>query len=164
MKRDILGIVVALLMALTVAHPAPSQAQAWSELRPAGEGFRAEMPGQPKINKSRKESDIVFEASVGDGNPAFYYLTYTQYAQPLDPPSAVFARIRAVEKPLEGERDISVAGHPGREYVMRSKETWMIKRMVLVRNRLYQIIVGSNDKAIVMSPDARRFLDSFRLI
>ena len=47
---------------------------------------------------------------------------------------------------------------------MQSKGTWMIKRMVVVRNRLYQVIVGSNDKAVVKSRDARRFLDSFNLI
>ena len=164
MTGTVMRIVVALLVAFVLAHPGPSQAQVWSELRPAGEGFRAEMPGQPKVTKSRDGADTVFTAEVGDGDPAFYYLTYTQYAQPLDSPSAVFARIRAVEKPLEGEREISVAGHPGREYVMKSKDTWMIKRMVLVRNRLYQIIVGSNDKAMVKTPDARRFLDSFRLI
>lgn len=157
-------MMVALLVGLVAAYAAPSQAQTWSELRPAGEGFRAEMPGTPKITKTPNGSDIVFAAELGDGDPAFYYLTYTQYAQPLDSPAAVFARIRAVEHPLEGERDISVGGHPGREYVMQSKGTWMIKRMVVVRNRLYQVIVGSNDKAVVKSRDARRFLDSFNLI
>jgi hypothetical protein len=160
----VLRILVALLGAMVLSHPAPSRAQTWTELRPAGEGFRAEMPGQPKTTKSRDGADTVFTAEVGDGDPAFYYLTYTQYAQPLDSPSAVLARIRAVEKPLEGERDITVGGYPGREYVMKSKDTWMIKRMVVVRNRLYQVIVGSNDKAMVKTPDARRFLDSFRLI
>jgi hypothetical protein len=164
MRREILGIVVALLVALTLAHPAPSQAQAWSELRPAGEGFRAEMPGQPKIAKSPDGENIVFTAEFGRGEPAFYYLTYTQFAHPLDSASAVFSRIRAIESPVEGEREISVAGHPGREYVFRSKETWINKRMVLVRNRLYQVIVASKDKAMVTTPDARRFLDSFKLI
>jgi hypothetical protein len=159
-----LRIGVALLVGLALALPGVSQAQTWSELRPEGEGFRAEMPGQPQITKKRNGADIVFEASVGGGDPAYYYLTYTEFAQRLDSPSAVFARIRAVENPLEGERDISVAGHPGREYVMRSKSTWLIKRMVLVRNRLYQVIVSSSDKAMVKSPDARRFLDSFRPI
>jgi hypothetical protein len=65
---------------------------------------------------------------------------------------------------ITGEiKKITQDGHPGREFNMqRGSNGFLVVRALLVKNRVYQVIVAGS-KEMVSSKDAQRFLDSFHL-
>ena len=151
---------------------ANAQAQAWIEVRPQGGGYRVEMPGTPAISsetvnlpggRSTQMIQAVFEIAE-----AAFFSSHADY--PADmmlgrAPDMVLDNVMqgaAAGHTLRSQRRMTIGGHPGREYVVAQANGFvLVTRIVLVGNRLFQIIVVRS--RVEVHPDTQKFLDSFAL-
>ena len=73
-------------LGLVAGLPATTRAQTWDEYRPAGIGFRIEMPGKPKLETQKtKAGNTAYQAIVGFRDMAFLAIYGTKDEKsPLD--------------------------------------------------------------------------------
>jgi hypothetical protein len=159
----ILSLLVVLLLAGVGA-----QAETWATYESEAGRFRVDMPGTPE--ESQQTSPM--------GNPLSVAMLVTTSAAYMvmfaDPPpntrsalpeAEVLEKIRdahAQGHTLLRDRPITIAGNPGREYVIARTEGLVhVVRVTTVRRRLYQLFYETEGQTEPTSPDVRRFLDSF---
>jgi hypothetical protein len=129
------------------------------------------MPGRARHTKQALDSptgkDLVHFHTVEMGSDAaFSVVIFDGPENFLRTPPAVLLKgsrdsiLAKAEGKLVNERSLSLQGKPGWEMVLAGPDgntTWV--RICLVRQRLYQVVAVTTK-----GRDARRFLDSFRLI
>jgi hypothetical protein len=170
----ILAVLVALLFASF-----PAGAQTWSTYTSEAGRYRVDMPGTPKLSAPLVEGQDGISLTnnqvwVAVGNVAYY----TSYGDL--PPSQIAGMTAAKtleqvrDGPVDGDggghvgrkllRDqpITIAGYPGREYVIALTTNYtLVVHSTLVGRRVYQVIYSAPGQTEPTSPDVRRFLDSF---
>ncbi|MCI0681338.1 MAG: hypothetical protein L0Y71_04475 [Gemmataceae bacterium] len=177
MYRLCLGLTLPLLAGQT-APPV-----GWRTFAPKDAGFSVALPRSPKAKKQQLKlpagaADVtVFtcdhEVSTGASKPALdvaFVIGVTEYASAdmdgVDDKRLRNARDGAVESArgkLIHERKITLAGHPGRELWIQTRDDGMIHtRLYAVKQRLYQTMAVGPKKA-VETKEVAAFLDSFRL-
>lgn len=162
-----------ILIPLAVASLLAGGAE-WKAISPKGTRFSVNMPGQPT------ESSHAIKAIQGPINIRLYSLTTkagSYVAGVTEHPETAFvagqdqsrldqARDGAVQQAkgrLRSESKIVVDGRPGREISVATETGHAVKiRLIADRHRLYQVMVVGSTRFLA-SPDAVRFLESFRL-
>ena len=172
MQRMVLMLCVGVVLAFVV--PPAAVAQSWIEYRPAGAGYRVEMPGTPivssedlKIEGGRTVTQI---RAIVDKRRMAYMTSHADYPDDIvqgASPDTLLKRMRdAMVQNRKVRRDVTLAisGVTGREFVTIDRNGFvMITRTVLSGNRAFQVIVGGPD-GIEAEPDTLRFLESFTLV
>lgn len=159
------------------AAPTPAAvAGVWKEYAPAGTGFKALMPGTPKVEKQEQPTDvgpIMMHIHMVEKDSAAFLVMYSDFPE---------AMIKAVEPDVlldggvEGaaqggkllsQKKIELDGHKGREFVAEKTEGALVltlkARTFLVGNRLYQTITSAL-KGGEPWADIEKFLASFELV
>lgn len=148
----------------------PAVAQEWRETRSAEGRFKVLMPGDAKASRSNQIYQFLAEAPG-----SAYIVLYTDIDEAKARRAGAKAilagaqagGIRQVQNPsLQREMDISLAGHPGREFHFigtfegeRHHHYW---RAYLVRNRLYSL--GAVGEKPIDDQMRNRFFGSFELL
>jgi hypothetical protein len=153
--------------------PAIGQSQ-WKTVAPEGGRFSISMPGKPKPlqqSVNTAAGPIKMYMNQLDLGSMVYTVIYSDYPANLtaqSDPQTMFNHARDVilknqSGKLLSERFISLNGYPGKELkVSLPNNIITIERMYLVKQRLYQAIVGTSPDR-QSSPDINRFLDSMKL-
>lgn len=150
-------------------------AQPWSEYRPAGGGFRVEMPGTPTV--AAQNIDIAggrvatqVQATLR-WSKADYTVAYMDYPPDIGhgvPPERLLERARdsmARQGELRSDAALTVYGLPAREFVVATNDNLtFVMRVVWSRNRLFRIVVLGFGSDVADRPATRRFLNSFALV
>ena len=125
-------------------------ADRWREFTPEAGRFRIELPGVPATRSLHSKVGMHYEVVLEDKKSnVLYYLDYGDIPEEVmkNAPSAkellhAFAAELVGEKELLGKKEIRWQEHPGLELVVRSTETLVtFKRLLLVDRCLYQISV-----------------------
>jgi hypothetical protein len=137
----------------------------WKEASSPEGKFTVLMPGTPK-EQSRTQAGItnhIFALEVKDGA---YMVSYLDV--PPGTPANYSLAIQAAAANRQGkgvkESDITIEGHEGKayEFEMGNPKGYAVGRIVLVNNRLYQLLVmGANISS--SDADVQKFLNSFKL-
>lgn len=161
-------------LALALVALGSAQAQIWSEYRPEGGRYRVLMPGTPEVSTQPialpdGRSVTMYQAAI-ETSSAAYLGTHVDYPADLvrrASPDTLLDNVRNGSSrghTLKGEQRLTIAGNPGREYVIaRTNGVILVTRSFLVGNRLYQIIVAGRP-GVEQAPETRRFLESFALL
>lgn len=163
----------------TVAAPPPL----WRTVSPPGAGLSVQMPGQPKhLDQSRAKSPLgpvahhIYQVRV-KRTAAFGVYTFT-YTRLLDGRSDavltadawldfIVARqianySKKAEASVASRRKHTVAGHPGREVVLKAKDALIRVRVVVIGSRAV-VLSGIVPHAKAMTPAVDRFQASLRI-
>lgn len=163
----------AVLLVVAAAAAAPAQAQTWVEHKPAGIGYRIEMPAAPQITARDVPTQLgpikTTMALVDRGSVAFIvsHNDYPADAIKATPTEQLLDGVRngqvGVHK-LLGEEKIEISGKPARHIVIETAQGQVIvSRIVMVEARLFQALyVGP--KGSEAGDDAKRFIASFQLV
>jgi hypothetical protein len=163
----ILSLLIALLVAGTGA-PGLARAQIWAMYESEAGRFRVDMPGKPTESQQTSPKGNTQTAAMLLTKSAVYVVMFGD-APPNThsalPEAEVLEKIRdgmAQGHKLLRDKPITIAGHPGREFVIaRTDNTIHVTRETIVGRRLYQMFYGVEGQTEPTSPDVRRFLDSF---
>jgi len=155
----------AIALALVTAVPATAGAQSWEEYRPAGIGFRIEMPGKPKLETQKtKAGNMAYHAVARYRDMAFLAVYGDKYRKKPDDREAVLDAV--VEGLTEGKKVLSskkemIGGYPARRVVLEDDDKDKFEaRVVIADDRLVQaIFIGPAGNAL-----GRRFLDSLAVV
>lgn len=147
----------------------------WKEFKPAREKFSVKMPGEPKTRAEEAKSPagpLNIRMGLVETKTFAFMLMWVDYPEAQiagsDPEKVLDgARDGALRNSrgakLDGETKIKLGEHPGRELHMdmagRGK---MLVRIFLVKNRLYQTLVGGKD-VTYDDKDVRTFVESLKL-
>ena len=149
--------------------------QAWQEYRPAGAGFRIEMPGKAQVSNEDIKTDVglvpTSTAVVELGTSVAFVVMHSNYTEQqltgrtqeriLDGARDGSAR----GKVLRSEQKLTVGGHPARRLIIDDKDGFVfLSQIVLVGAQLNQAIFVSREKGAENSADAKRFIDSFAVV
>ncbi len=149
------------------------QQSQWREFAPPSGDFTVSLPGEPRPVTQTSDTERtqvnnpLFMLETGEVS---YVIGYTDLTYDLTEPGAIESalnngRDQAVSKSggeLESQKNITLAGHPGREMKVRLSDGSVIRaRSYLVKRRLYQLIVVTSP-ALVDSPAVNRFFGSFK--
>lgn len=165
-------LVVALgLAAIPAGNPA--LAQNWVEHKPAGIGYRIEMPAAPTVTTRDVPTavgPIKTTMVMVDRGAIGFIASHNDY--PPDAikgktPDALLDGVRNGQvgaHRLRAERRITMGGHPARHIVIdTARGQVIVSRIVVVEARLFQAVYvgpkGSED-----GDDAKRFIGSFQLV
>jgi hypothetical protein len=165
----------AAVLLVLAAAPAANQAlaQNWVEHKPAGVGYRIEMPTAPQVSSRDVPTQLgpikTTMALVDRGSIAFIvsHNDYPADAIKATPSEQLLDGIRTGQvgtHKLRAEEKIQISGQPGRHLVIETAQGQVIvSRIVMVEARLFQAIYvgpkGSED-----GDDAKRFMASFQLV
>jgi hypothetical protein len=156
------------------AIPAGNQALAqWVEHKPAGIGYRIEMPAAPQIQSRdipTAVGPIKTTMALVDRGPIGFIVSHNDYPKEAlegKSPDALLDGIRSGQvgsHTLRDEQRITMSGHPARHIVIDTAQGQVIvSRIVVVEARLFQAVyVGP--KGTEDSDDAKRFINSFQLV
>lgn len=150
-------------------------AQTWTEYRPAGGGFRVEMPGTPTVETHDIDIDggrVAKQRRASVRLPKTdYTVVYMDYPPDIGhgvPPQNLLERVRdniARRGQLQSDAALTIGGAPAREFVVATGDNLtIVMRTVWFRNRLFQIMVLGFGPGVDATPAPRRFLDSFALV
>jgi hypothetical protein len=147
-------------------------APAWQQIDKVDAGFRVSMPGTPReeIKQMPRASQLQLILNMGD---PLYLVTANEVPAGADQADKAdhlldVSRDRSVSnskgKLLQEKRLTLDNRWHGREYeILTEANNIRRQRLYLAQGRLYAlVVVGSREKT--GSPDADRFLDSFKLI
>jgi hypothetical protein len=155
------------LVALGIAMvlPATTHAQSWEEYRPAGIGFRIEMPGKPKLETQKtKGGSTAYHAVATQRNMAFLAIYGDKDAKTtVDQDTLLDTVVKSLaedKKVLSSRKDM-IGGHSARRILVEDADKDNIEvRVVIADGRLIQaIFVGP-----ARNPAGRRFLDSLAIV
>lgn len=153
----------------------------WIDFAPKGGRFTLKMPAKPR---TLPPQDIAFPGGKSklhmfilevDGGKAAYMAAYNDFPEDLvtDDPDVLDAA-------LDGARDGAVKNvkgrllsskaikldkkYPGREFTFEVSGLGQARaRIYLVDGRMYQVVVFGSEE-LVKGPDAKTYLDSFKLV
>lgn len=160
---------------LILLHAAAAWAQNWPEYRSEEGNFRIEMPGQPKVGPvaipiGNNETAPMVEALMATRRASFVvsYITYPRRIGQSASTDVLLDNFRnkmaSGDGSWRGEKPLTLGRFPGREFVVSEPNRRVTAvRLYWVRGRLYQLMV-TGVAGIETDPDARRFLESFRLL
>jgi hypothetical protein len=168
-------VVLSVIVVVVVASRFGAAQEAWKEVRSQAGGFSVEMPGTPEEGKQALDTAVgkvdmfTFWLEVKD---VVYLVSYNDYPSDtiknspsgklLDDWRDGFAK--GVKGKVRGEKYITLKSNPGREVIVDAPDDLVFKvRAYLVKQRLYQVLVVTS-KSKESSPDATKFLDSFKLL
>jgi hypothetical protein len=169
-----------LVLAFAVCN-SPASAQQWIEYRPAGEGFRVEMPQAPQVTSrvlQHKLGPLNLTAADVDFTDRSFSVSYIDM-----PKDKIKNAVKNAESILDGARDgavggmtidgnkailrseqrLNVNGYPAREIIsdIRAVNLVSVMRIVLVQNRQFTVgffgFAGSETKS-----EVSRFMNSFQ--
>ena len=148
----------------------------WVTFTSEAEGFSVDMPGEPQETSQTNDSalgKITFHFfQLTDGGMQ-YAAAYNDYPVELDPADLDTEQLlkEAIEGAAQGKevvntRSIEVQGNPGIEgEISVSAEAHVWYRSILVKSRLYQLIVSAPEADVAEGEaNARRFINSFKLL
>jgi hypothetical protein len=163
-----------LIAALSGALAAPAAAQSgWVEHKPAGIGYRIEMPAAPRVTQRDVPTQIgpikTTMALVDRGAIAFI-VSHNDYpaeavkAVPKETMLDNIAKGQVGAHKLRTQESVTIGGQPARHLVIDTAQGQvLVSRLVMVEARLFQVIYvgpkGSED-----GDDAKRFIASFDLV
>jgi hypothetical protein len=164
---------VALLSSLAFGY---QQGAGWEKFNSPEGRFNILMPAKPEQKVKEVDSPVgkqtLYTYSVLN-NTGYFGVTYGDY--PVEPNSAaqketvldrITKSLAARGAEMIGEKKITLAGHPGREFTVdkniQGTDVVYNWRIYLVGQRLYQLAVVT-PKANAGSPDVAKFLTSFEL-
>lgn len=164
-------LALATMLAALLASPDRASAQTWNEYRPAGIGYRVEMPGQWKIASQDVPTDIgkiEMHMATVDEKTKVYMSIYSVFPKdhiaktPSDRllDNARDGAVKNVKGKLLSERKLDMGGSPARHIVVDAATARVSQRIVLSGDKLIQAIfvgpVGAEAE-----PSVARFFDSF---
>jgi hypothetical protein len=181
MKNKYLAILAALMMPVLMSF-----APGWVTFESRDQAFSAMFPGKVDESEQSVKTDVgelalkifAYEPaeSLQDDNMVYMVMTTTYPASSnissdatADLPTmfrnAVDGGVKNVSGKLLAEKDIKIAGYPGREYKISYQDgDNIIKgKMYLVKQRMY-MIQGIYSKEKDGNATLQKFLDSFRLM
>jgi hypothetical protein len=147
-----------------VTVPATARAQSWEEYRPAGIGFRIEMPGKPKLETQKtKAGNTAYHAVATYRDMAFLTIYGNKYEKKSDDREALLETVGKSftegKKVLSSKREM-IGGYPARRVVLDDDKDKFEARIVIADDRLIQaIFIGPAGNAL-----GRRFLDSLAIV
>src|SRR5262249_55038405 len=152
-------------LALVAAVPTMARAQSWEEYRPAGIGFRIEMPGKPKLEKQKTKAGNTAHYAIAKYRdmafPATYYGKNRKKGHDREglPGSGVKSSTEG-KKVLSWKKEM-IGGYPARRVVLEDDDKDKFEaRIVITDDRLIQaIFIGPAGNAL-----GRRFLDSLAVV
>lgn len=163
---------VALILALACLTGC---SQSWSEYRSGKGGYSVEVPGRMKESSdsvSTPAGNITFNTAMVERRSSAYCAAYSDFPEfavrGRDPKDllngARDGALRNIDGKLEKESWIKVDGNPGLEITFKSpkKKIKAKARLILVKNRLYQILAGQSESSY-SETDVDKFLNSFKL-
>ncbi|TWT01165.1 hypothetical protein [Reyranella sp. CPCC 100927] len=165
-----------LLSALIIALAAvcavlPAHAQSWQEYKPAGAGYRIELPGTPDV-KSREQptpagNATVTMARVAQGKSGYLtsHAVYQAGALPSDPQLALDNARDGVLKngKLVSEKRLTIGDTPARRLVLESSGQVVHLLIAVKGNMMYQALYHQPQGGD-LPPDVERFMSSFKLV
>lgn len=170
LKKSLLIALVSLAPALASAQTAPQPAapRQWITCITLEGGYRIDMPGlaasrTEKIELKGGRTATLVVSELEQGNLAFLasHIDYPKDYLAADS-QAVLNSVRDAKfagKKLVRERALDARG---REYLVFDEGMYLVVRMILVGDRLYQAIAaGGRTADFDKDPAIRRFLDSF---
>jgi hypothetical protein len=151
-------------------------APVWKELSSKADQFSVSMPGDPQFKSAKIEKNYgsieahqwVVETEDGTGFVALANEYPSSYVEKVDPQVILDEVQKAAlgsKGQLRREKKIQVGGYPGRETVIEIFERVIYSRRILVKSRLYQLVVAmkpANERAL--SNDIKKYFDSFKLL
>jgi hypothetical protein len=164
-----LSVLIALL-ALGVGAPLHAWAQTWLTYESEAGHFRVDMPGKPEVSQPTSKNGNTQTAAMVLTTSAAYLVTFADApagSHGVLPPAELIEKIRDAQAQghkLLRDKQIAIAGNPGREYVIaRTDKQVQVVRTTIVSKRLYQVLYAAEGQTEPTSPDVQRFFDSFAL-
>jgi len=170
---------VAVLMGvvLCAAARAGEEAKAYTS---ANGGYSVTPPanaGEPSVQKREADSPlgkIPFETVIWDLKTTAYFSTHNEYPaafwEKADQKEALNGVVNGVvgDGKASVNEDVEFDGHPAKvvtfEKALNAEKTMHGRILVvLAKPRLYQVMVLSEDKAVLTSPECEAFLKSLKL-
>ena len=166
------SILISILFAFVCFTFASSQN--WNDYRPQGCRCMVSVLKTPDYSVKDVASDVgtlkMHQFMMDYGEHAFL-LTYTDYPATLTDsktPERILEDVvsgSVSDGELVRKIELTIDGHPGKEYTARKTDFTLKGRVFLVNQRLYQLIsVYPPNKADELSSDVEEFLRSFRLL
>jgi hypothetical protein len=158
-----------------IAFCGPAFGQAWVEFRPAGAGFRIEVPSEPQIKKEAIKTDagpVPTTIAVAElGTTMAFVVMYSQYTekqlagrssdQVLDGARDGSVKTRS----LRNEQRLTMSGHPARRLIIDADNGMVfMSQIVLVGPQLIQAIFAGSAKGAENGAEAKRFVESFAIV
>ena len=172
MRRILSRMLCAAALVLGVSMAAGA-VDVWKEVRSSEGGFTAVFPADPKIKTEPPDlSGGVANVYLVDLGKTAYEVSYTDYqpgtfaGRSVD---AIFnlARddlVKGQPVKLLADRKITLGDRPGREVVFADQDGYtQVYRFFVVKDRIYAVVAGG-PAGSEKSPEAKRFLESFRLV
>ena len=137
----------AIALALVTLVPATAGAQSWEEYRPAGIGFRIEMPGKPKLETQKtKAGNTAYHAVATYRDMAFLTIYGEKYEKKSDDREALLETVvksfTESKKVLSSKKEM-IGGYPARRVVIEDADKDKFEaRIVIADDRLIQAILS----------------------
>lgn len=162
---------VAVLVVMLVSGPADAQ-QSWHPYASRPGRFTIEFPGTPTVQAPNPVQTAVGRVDINSvdldlPNVGYFAATYTDYPpNSVSNPDTVLegaknGAIANVHGTLLEEKKIAVQGNKGLDLKVSSGAHTIFQRLVVVQNRLYQIVVVVLGSRAVVPPEVLRFDQSF---
>lgn len=163
------SVFVSVVLALLI--PGMGRAGEWKEFTAKGEPFTILFPGNPTVTEKTTLTTTRHSADLDDSNGTSWGLAYTDYLLAPNPESLKSAQdqlsMTSRGRHLIAAESIEVNKYPGRDFsftaTKKDQKFHCWNRMILVKKRLYHLIVVSPDENLVREEDRKKFFDSFRL-
>ena len=146
----------------------------WREFAPANGRFSVLLPSLPKTKDYTEESYYGRVTSYdfiqsSEDSPIAYGVGYSDYPSPMTNVEEFLndGMVRSADRSggkAEARQSISLQGHPGREWTIRTTELNSKNRSYWVNERLYTLSVINMDGGLLPKEDVQRFFDSFQLL
>lgn len=160
---------VLLLITLSPAFGTSASAQQWQEYRPAGAGYRLEVPGVPELRILQVPTVVgirpVHRAVVQGGEAWFGVSHFSNPGGPAIPASVVEGVLENMEGEIRESRDLTVDGLPAHRLVLdrQANKQVLVAIAVVSPVSIIQIMYlgpsGTESQPVVM-----RFFASFAAV
>jgi hypothetical protein len=172
-----LGVLFAALSGLLITARSDIDPAEWQTVAPAGVGFRALMPGAPRVDRKTQESpagkvELHKFAVEPRGKKELYLIVSLHFPEEAGEQLGGASRLvelgrqdllTASQGQLQSERPITLQGHPGVEMEVLPPKGAIIKaRVFATQHRIYQVFVHV-PKIRLSSEDVQKFFDSFHV-
>jgi hypothetical protein len=98
---------------------------------------------------------------------SFYLVVYSDYETTLDADASlntvISAQLASMKGKITADKKTAVNGHPGRSVTLENEDAVFYSSVYIAGKRLYQVMYGL-EKGQSLSADARKFLDSFKIL
>lgn len=160
---------VLLISVTSLAYARPTHGQEWREYRPAGAGYRVELPGRPEIKTNVVQSHAgpvsLYRVLAYVDEAAYGVVYHARPAGSIDPEEAVEDIHNGMEGILRERRRIRFGGLPASRFIkdIPARQQVSVVLAIVGPTRSYQVMylgrAGTESLPIV-----KRFFDSFALV